>query len=179
MEPHVHFVQPEPSRHIGSSSRALIDLARAKGYEIVAHLVSNCAFVLNEEFPKLGIDDNSLEALFTSPFVPTVVSDLDGVDYLLNEGPWGLSGVVWSNYLKAPDNDPACALRSIRQLQGSERMAVNVTQKQSHVGSIEYEAEGYWVISWSACADTTASDQRDDSNTFTCTPVNSRERTRL
>lgn len=146
MAPYVHFVQTDPSRRIGSSARALVETAREKGYELVAHLVSNCVFVLREEFPKLEIEDNSLEALFTSPFVPTVVSDLDGVHYLLKEGPWGFSGTVWSNDLKAPDNDLACAVRSIRQLQGRELMEVNVTEQHGHVAAIEYGPEAEVVL---------------------------------
>lgn len=146
MAPHVHFVQTDPSRRIGSSSRALVDLARQKGYELAAHLVSNCVFVLREEFPKLEIEDNSLDTLFTSPFVPTVVSDLDGVHYLLKEGPWGFSGTVWSNDLKAPDNDLRCAMRSIHQLQGGDRMEVNVTERHGHVAAIDYEPETEGVL---------------------------------
>jgi len=146
MAPHVRFVQTDPSRRIGSSSRALVELAREKGYELVAHLVSNCVFVAREEFPKLGIEDNSLDTLFTSPFVPTVVSDLDGVHYLLKEGPWGFSGTVWSNDLKAPDTDLHCAMRSIQQLRGSEHMDVNVTERHGHVASIEYDTETESVL---------------------------------
>lgn len=129
-----------------ASTRALVDLAREKGYELVAHLVSNCVFVLKEEFPKLEIEDNSLETLFTSPFVPTIVSDLDGVHYLLKEGPWGFSGAVWSNDPKAPDTDLACAVRAIRQLEGRERMEVNVTQQHGHVASIEHDAEAEGIL---------------------------------
>ncbi len=146
MAPHVHFVQTDPSRHIGSSARALVETARQKGYELVAHLVSNCVFVAQEEFPKLEIEDNSLSTLFTSPFVPTVVSDLDGVHYLLKEGPWGFSGAVWSNDLKAPDTDLACAVRAIRQLQGRELMEVSVNERHGHVAAIEYNAEAEGIL---------------------------------
>ena len=146
MAPHVHFVQTDPSRRIGSSSRALVEVAREKGYERVAHLVSNCVFVVREEFDKLEIEDNSLESLFTSPFVPTVVSDLDGVHYLLKEGPWGFSGAVWSNDLKTGDNDLQCAVRAIRQLHGTEMMEVNVTEQHGHVAAIEYDREAEDVL---------------------------------
>lgn len=146
MAPHVYFVQTDPARRIGSSARALVETARQKGYELVAHLVSNCVFVAREEFPKLEIADNSLEALFTSPFVPTVVSDLDGVHYLLKEGPWGFSGMVWSNELKAPDNDFQCAVRAISQLHGGELMEVNVTEQHGHVAAIEYDTDAEGVL---------------------------------
>lgn len=92
MAPDVHVVQQDPRLQLGSSALAMVTLARDKGYELAAHLVSNCIFVEAAEYPLLGIADNKLPTLFTSPFVPTVVSDLNGMHYVLKPGPWGFSG---------------------------------------------------------------------------------------
>lgn len=71
MAPLVYFVPMNPGRRIGSSSRALVETACAKGHELVGHPAFDCVFVLREEFSKLEIEDNSLEILFTRPFVST------------------------------------------------------------------------------------------------------------
>lgn len=47
----------------GSSPQALVCLGMKKGYSLVAATILNCIFVLDEEFEKLGIYDNSLENL--------------------------------------------------------------------------------------------------------------------
>lgn len=93
MAPDLEVIQKSPDLCMGSSSRAMVNLAKRKGYELAAHLVSNCIFVVEEEFEKLGIEDNSLETLFTSPFVPRVIADMKGVHHVLKEGPWGVSEV--------------------------------------------------------------------------------------
>ena len=55
--------------------------------------------VLKEEFHKFGINDNSCYAMFVSPFVPRIVSDMDGNHYLLKAGPWGLTRVMGQDEL--------------------------------------------------------------------------------
>ncbi len=47
----------------GSSLAALIELARAKRYELVCVVGGNAMFVVAEEFPKFGITDNSIDAM--------------------------------------------------------------------------------------------------------------------
>ncbi len=61
---HVYFVQPhDQSVMWGSSLRALMELGREKGYELAATTPINAFFVLAEDFPRLGIEDNSLDAM--------------------------------------------------------------------------------------------------------------------
>ena len=100
----ISFIQRDFSQeNIGNSARALVDLGREKGYELVAHLLVNCIFVVKEEFSKLEIEDNSLERLFTSPFVPRVISDLRGNHYLIKPGVWGYRSVTGLDNLSHND----------------------------------------------------------------------------
>jgi hypothetical protein len=50
----------------GCSLRALIDLGKSKDYELAAVTRTNAIFVIKEEFPKLGIVDNDIDAMFFS-----------------------------------------------------------------------------------------------------------------
>lgn len=60
----VVFIQPRDMRVFqGSSLRALIELGKCKGYELVATNEVNAFFVLKELFLKFGITDNSIDAL--------------------------------------------------------------------------------------------------------------------
>lgn len=111
MDTDIDFVQNDAKLRFGSSSLAMVKLARSKGYELVAHLVSNCIFVRADEFHKLKITDNSLTSLFTSPFVPKVISDINGVHYLLKEGAWGFSGVIHANCERPREDGMPCAER--------------------------------------------------------------------
>ncbi len=62
----VVFIQPrDMSVFQGSSLRALVELGKRKGYELVATNEVNAFFVLSELFPKFGIVDNSIDALRT------------------------------------------------------------------------------------------------------------------
>ncbi len=49
----------------GCSLRALIDLGKSKGYELVCATSFNGLFVVSEEFEKFGITDNSIDAMYT------------------------------------------------------------------------------------------------------------------
>lgn len=111
MAPDIDFVQQDDTIHFGSSALAMVRLAETKGYKLAAHLVSNCIFVRDDLFEALGIEDNSLETLFTSPFVPKVVSDLRGVHHVLKEGAWGFSGAVYYNDARIRENGTECAKR--------------------------------------------------------------------
>jgi hypothetical protein len=113
MAPDIHFVQNDPALNFGSSARAMIELARTKGYQLVAHLVSNCIFVRNEDFQKMEIADNTLETLFTSPFVPRVISDINGVHYILKEGAWGFNGAINIGSSRIRENGVPHARRAI------------------------------------------------------------------
>lgn len=62
----VKFVQPaDPGVTQGASLSALVELGKAKGYELVCVEGVNAFFVLAEYFPLFEIDDNSVTALRT------------------------------------------------------------------------------------------------------------------
>ncbi len=62
----VTFIQPRDMNIFqGSSLRALVELGKRKGYELVATNEVNAFFVLKELFPNFGISDNSIDALHT------------------------------------------------------------------------------------------------------------------
>ncbi len=61
----VMFVQSrDPGESQGCSLRALIALGKAKGYELVCVTNFNGIFVIEDEFEKLGIEDNSIGAMY-------------------------------------------------------------------------------------------------------------------
>ena len=77
----------------GSSLRALIELGKRKGYELVAANQGNAFFVLKELFPKFGIADNSIDALHTDHHFETKL-------YQLYDGTLRISGynrLIWHN----------------------------------------------------------------------------------
>jgi hypothetical protein len=60
----VEFVQEKrPSLCEGSSALALVNLARRKGYELIARNSINLLFVVSEYFERFGIPDNSLAVM--------------------------------------------------------------------------------------------------------------------
>lgn len=60
----VHFTQPRDMRvHQGNSLKALVDLGKEKGYELVATTRTNGIFVKKEFFPRFGITNNEIEAM--------------------------------------------------------------------------------------------------------------------
>lgn len=62
----VHFVQDDDmSVAHGSSLRAMVELGKEKGYELVATTLYNGFFVRSEDFEKFGIADNSIDAIHT------------------------------------------------------------------------------------------------------------------
>lgn len=62
---HIEFIQPKDMRvNQGSSLRAMVNLGRKKGYELVATTILNAVFVRKEDFSKFEIADNSPEQLF-------------------------------------------------------------------------------------------------------------------
>ncbi|RYH62771.1 MAG: hypothetical protein EON54_09040 [Alcaligenaceae bacterium] len=59
------FVQdPDPALNQGSSLLAFVLLAKEKGYELAATTYFNAFFVLAEDFGKLNIADNSIDAMY-------------------------------------------------------------------------------------------------------------------
>ena len=60
----VIFIQdPDPAVNQGASLLAMIDLAKAKSYELVATTTCNAFFVDRELFPQFKISDNSIDAM--------------------------------------------------------------------------------------------------------------------
>lgn len=61
---HVYFVQDtDRSVNHGSSLRAMIELGKNKGYELVATTPWNAFFVTAEEFSTFNIEDNSIDSM--------------------------------------------------------------------------------------------------------------------
>ncbi len=90
----VSFVQPrDMSVFQGSSLRALVELGKRKGYELVAANEANAFFVLQELFPKFGISNNSIEVLHTDTSYQTKL-------FQLYDGTIKISGntrLIWHN----------------------------------------------------------------------------------
>ena len=76
----VEFVQPaDASVQQGSGVRSLVKLGEQKGYELACCTEANAFFVDARLFPRLGLADNSLEALRDDkPWVTYLFSGFDG-----------------------------------------------------------------------------------------------------
>jgi hypothetical protein len=75
----LYFVQdPDPSVNQGSSLLAFIELGRRKGYELAATTLANAIFVTAEEFGKLGINDNSIDAMHEPAMELQICQGYDG-----------------------------------------------------------------------------------------------------
>lgn len=138
MGPDVLFIQTDPGKRIGTSALAMVELAKSKGYELVAHLVSNCIFVRREDFHCLKMEDNALEQLFTSPFVPHVISDLDGVHYLLKEGPWGFTGMVHSSAWTKSEDGFVHAVQLLQHWNVDSTLEVHTSPEKGFLAGIRY-----------------------------------------
>lgn len=90
----VVFIQPRDMGVFqGSSLRALVELGKRKGYELVTTNEVNAFFVLKELFPKFGILDNSIETLHTDHRYETKL-------FQLYDGTLRISGydrLLWHN----------------------------------------------------------------------------------
>jgi hypothetical protein len=88
----VSFVQPKNMKIFqGSSLRAIVDLGKSKGYELIATNDCNAFFVLKELFPKFGIADNSIDKLHTSHTYETKLFQLyDGTLHIS-----GYDRLIW------------------------------------------------------------------------------------
>lgn len=90
----VLFIQPRDMEIFqGSSLRALVELGKHKGYELVAANDVNAFFVLKELFPKFHIADNSIDALRTDHHYETKLFQLyDGTLRIA-----GCDRLLWHN----------------------------------------------------------------------------------
>lgn len=90
----VLFVQPRDMKVFqGSSLRALVELGKRKGYELVAANETNAFFVEHSLYPKFGITDNSIDALHTDTTYQTSL-------YQLYDGTLKIAGYdrfMWHN----------------------------------------------------------------------------------
>jgi hypothetical protein len=81
----VAFVQDKDfSLNQGCSLLALIDLGKKKGYELAAVTIHNAIFVRAVDFPKLGIADNSIDAMHFPLYEGKIFQGYDGT--LFNVG---------------------------------------------------------------------------------------------
>jgi hypothetical protein len=95
----VLFVQDYRSYH-GSSLSAMIELGKAKGYELVAATDFNALFVIQELFPQFGIVDNSIDAIYSSPHLIRVFQGFDGTIF-----PTGDLRLLWKGPIELTSED--------------------------------------------------------------------------
>jgi hypothetical protein len=81
--PSINFICPKDSYGLGSSTRAIVELGKKKGYELIAHTGPNCIFITQEEFKNIKIKDNSLEKNFCDLQIRYVMSSYDGRKFLI------------------------------------------------------------------------------------------------
>lgn len=83
--PKLDLVQA-PGTRFGASVRAVVELARRKGYQFVGCTVANGVFVRSEEFPSLGVEEPDLDAQFSPAHLTYVMTSYDG-EALLSRQP--------------------------------------------------------------------------------------------
>ena len=84
-----------PTEDGGASAGILVQLGKEKGYELVCHTGSNCIFVLNEDFPKFKIEDNSLSKLYIYTQSTAVLRLVEKGVYTEEQGEY------WIEYMSA------------------------------------------------------------------------------
>jgi hypothetical protein len=95
----VLFIQDlDPNVHQGCSLRALIELGKTKGYELICATVHNAFFVVQEEFARFNIEDNSIDAMYAPAMDGRVFHCYDGTIYTI-----GMEQIIWKGVQIAPD----------------------------------------------------------------------------
>lgn len=75
----MYFVQDaDEALNQGASLLAFIELAKIKGYELAACTYANAFFVVSEDFDKLGIADNSIDAMYEEYMTTEICQGFDG-----------------------------------------------------------------------------------------------------
>lgn len=75
----LYFVQDaDPSINQGASLLAFVELGKSKGYELVATTYANAFFVHAGDFHKVGIADNSIDAMFQPQMDLQILQGFDG-----------------------------------------------------------------------------------------------------
>lgn len=110
----VVFVQPpNPTGNHGNSLRALVELGKEKGYELVCATTMNGFFVLKEELPKLNIADNDINALYDDQAYQTKLFQLyDGTLVIC-----GLTRLLWKGW-PITSEDIQVVPRALRKFEG-------------------------------------------------------------
>jgi len=87
----LYFVQDaDPNLSQGASLLAFIELGKQKGYELVATTYANAFFVLADEFNKIGIADNSIDAMYEPYMDIQICQGFDGTIFA--------AGHMWLNW---------------------------------------------------------------------------------
>lgn len=96
----VVFVQDRDFRiNQGCSLRALVELGRLKGYELVCATFCNGIFVVKEEYGKFGIRDNSIDRMYEPIAEGRIFHGYDGTIYNI-----GFDRLLWHGTAVAPDS---------------------------------------------------------------------------
>jgi len=74
----------------GSSLAAMIELARAKNYELICVVGGNAMFVVAEEFPRFGISENDIDSMQNQVFESKLFQLYDGTLVLA-----GCQHLIW------------------------------------------------------------------------------------
>lgn len=90
------FVQKKgPGITQGSSPAAIVELARRKGYELIAATGLNLLFVRSEHYGAFGITDNSLALMRDDSGVPQIFVGYDGHVFLSTANELGSITLPW------------------------------------------------------------------------------------
>jgi hypothetical protein len=112
MPDYVSYVQrKEPTQMQGSSLKAITDLGRKKGYELICVNEPNAFYVLREHYRLFGIEDNSLSGLWVSRGYHTHVFELFDHTLVMSgygKWQWGLKhrGNRKFNLINGDTNEP-------------------------------------------------------------------------
>lgn len=82
---HLEIVQIQDA-FFGCSSLALVNLARRKGYELVAMSDANCIFVRRDEYPAFSLFETAYDAIAPENSLTWLITSFDG-SYLLSREP--------------------------------------------------------------------------------------------
>ena len=90
------FVQKkEPHRRQGASPASLVELARRKGYELIATTEVNLLFVSSDHYGAFGIVDNSLALMRDDSNIPHIFVGYDGHVFLSQSNVLGAIAFPW------------------------------------------------------------------------------------
>lgn len=117
---HVSFVQDRNmSVNHGSSLRAMIELGKRKGYEIVATTGWNAFFVIAADYSMFNINDNSIDSMFTLENAFTG-GNAESTFFQLYDGTVVLCGckhLIWKDGIEITNEDIQILPRALRQYQ--------------------------------------------------------------